>query len=109
MALRINVFRYNGFRIYTAIAFLVRETGSQHLALALVGLMAGCQADEIRLDYAIVKILYRLNYLDFYFVDIIAMLLIVLEVYFSLLFSIFRVCFVVCKVRPHFFHVDSYY
>ena len=50
---------------------------------------------------------YRLNYLDFYFVYSSAMLLIVLEVHFSLLFSNktdFRVCFVACKIRsPLFF------
>ena len=61
-------------------------------------------------EFAIVKILYRLNYLDFYFVDIIAMLL-VLEVHFSLLLSskkYFRVCFVVRKIRSPFFHVNPY-
>ena len=55
----------------------------------------GKLADEIRLDFVILKILYRLNYLDFYFDDISVMLLIVLEVHFSLLFSnkaYFRMC-----------------
>ena len=70
------------------------------------GWQEGRLADEIRLDFKILKILYRLNYLDFYFVYSSAMLLIVLEVHFSLLFSneaYFRVCFVVCKIRlPHF-------
>ena len=51
------------------------------------GRQAGRLADEIRLDFEILKILYRLNYLDFYFVYSSAMLLIVLEVHFSLLFS----------------------
>ena len=70
------------------------------------GRLAGL-ADEIRLDFQILKILYRLNYLDFYFVYSSAMLLIVLEVHFSLLFSNkadFRVCFVARKIRsPLFF------
>ena len=43
-------------------------------------------ADEIWLDFEIVTILYRLNYLDFYFVYSSAMMLIVLEVHFGLLF-----------------------
>ena len=80
--------------------------------LALVGLTAGWQADEIRLDYAIVKILYRLNYLVFYFVDIFAMLVIVLEVHFSLLFLKKHIlgCILWClKFGGHFFHVNPYY
>ena len=67
----------------------------------------GRLVDEIRLDFEILKILYRLNYLDFYFVYSSAMLLIVLEVHLSLLFANkahFRVCFVVRKIRsPLFF------
>ena len=77
------------------------------------GWLAGRLADEIRLDFEILKILYRLNYLDFYFVYSSAMLLIVLEVYFSLLFSNkaeFRVCFVARKNPVAIvFHVDPYY
>ena len=40
------------------------------MLLWLVGLMAGkqAQADEIRVDFEIFKILYRLTYSDFYFV-----------------------------------------
>ena len=71
------------------------------------GRQAGRVADKIWLDFEILKILYRLKYLDFYFVYSSAMLLIVLEVYFSLLFSNkvdFRVCFVAHKIRsPLFF------
>ena len=70
------------------------------------GRQAGRLADEIRLDFEILKILYRLNYLDFYFVYNSAMLLIVLEVHFSLLFSNkadFRVCFVASKIRSPLF------
>ena len=62
---------------------------------------AGRQTDERWLDFKILKILCRLNHLGFYFVYSSAMLLIVLEVHFSQLFSnkaYFRVCFVVCKV-----------
>ena len=72
----------------------------------------GRLADETQLDIEILKIPYRLNYLDFYFVDISSMLLIVLEKHFSLLFSNkahFRVCFVERKFCHHFFHVDPYY
>ena len=47
----------------------------------------GRQADEIQQDFEILKILYRLNYVDFYFVYSSAMPLIVLEVHFSVLFS----------------------
>ena len=83
----------------------------------LVGLTAGRQladrlADKIQLDFKILKIFYRSNYLDSYFVYSSAMLLIVLEVDFSLLFSnkvYFRVCFVVCIICSPFFHVDPYY
>ena len=70
------------------------------------GREAGRLADEIRLDFEILKILYRLSYLDFYFVYSSAMLLIVLEVHFSLLFSNkahFSVCFVVRKIRSSLF------
>ena len=66
------------------------------------GWQAGRLADEIRLDFEILKILYRLNYLDFYFVYSSAMLIIVLEVHFSLLFSNkadFRMCFVARKIQ----------
>ena len=72
--------------------------------------MAGRPADEIRLDYKILEILNRLNYFDFYFVYSSAMLLIVLEVYFSLLFlnnEYVRACFVVCKIRSPFFSCRS--
>ena len=89
----------------------MRKTGP--LDLVLVGLTAGLQADKIRLHYAIVKILYRLNYLDFYFVDIIAKLIAnSVRSTFSLFFSnkaYFRVCFVVHKIQSSFFHVNRYY
>ena len=54
----------------------------------LASWQAGRRSDEIRLDFVILKILYRLkNYLDFYSIYSSAMLLIVLEVHFTLLFS----------------------
>ena len=65
------------------------------------GRLAGSLADKIQLDFKILKILYRLNYLDCDFVYSSPMLLIVLEVHFSLLFSnksYFRVYFVMCKI-----------
>ena len=70
--------------------------------------MAGRQAGRRNMaGFEILKILYRLKYLDFYFVYSSAMLLIVLEVHVSLLFSNkadFRVCFVARKIRsPLFF------
>ena len=105
MALRVNVLRYKGFVFRQQSPILWEKTGP--LLLALVGLTAGRQADKIRLDFEILKILYRLNYLDFYFVYSSAMLLIVLEVHFSLLFSNkadFSVCYVVRKIwSPLFF------
>ena len=73
MALRINVFHYNGFVFRQQLPFFWEKTGPPHLAL--VDFVAGRLADEIELDFEIFKILYRLNYLDFYFVDISTMLL----------------------------------
>ena len=49
------------------------------------GRLAGRLTDEIQVDFKILKILYRLKYLDFYFVDMIVMLSILLEVHFSIL------------------------
>ena len=100
MVLRVNVLWYKGFIFRQQPPILWEITGPLHLAL--VGLTVGRQADEIRLDFEILKILYRLNYFDFYFVYSSAMLLIVLEVHFSLLFSNkahCKVCFVVHKIR----------
>ena len=67
----------------------------------------GRLADEIWLDFKILKILYRL---DFYLVYSSAMLLIVLEVYIQSAFlkqSAFKVCFVVCKLWSPFFSCQS--
>ena len=68
-------------------------------------LAVGRQADKSWMDFKIFTIFYRLNYLDFYFADISTMLLIVLEVHFSLLFSTkvyFRMCFVVLKIQSSY-------
>ena len=108
MALRVIVLRYKGFVFRQQSPILWEKTGPLHLAL--VGLTAGRLADEIRLDFEILKILYRLNYLDFYFVYSSAMLLIVLEVHFSLLFSNkadFRVCLWRVKSGRHCFSCRS--
>ena len=90
-----------GWVVWSGLCGLVCKLGTTVLR------QAGRLADEIRLDFEILKILYRLNYLDFYFLYSSTMLLIVLEVYFSLLFSNkadFRVCFVARKIRsPLFF------
>ena len=97
--------------IKTAIAFLVRTNWTpMPNTSGSYGRQAGRQADKIRLDFEILKILYRLYYLDFDFVYSSAMLLIVLEVHFSLLFSnkaYFRVYFVVCKICSLLFSCRS--
>ena len=89
-----------------AIPYVVRKNwASTPSASRSYGRLAG----EIRLDFEILTILYRLNYLDFYFLYSSAMLLIVLEVYFSLLFSNkadFRVCFVARKIRSLLFFMS---
>ena len=87
---------------------LVRKTGP--IGLALVGLQqAGRQAGwqtKYRWILKSLKTLHRLNHLNFYFININALLLIVLEVYFSLLFSnknmYFRVGFQVRKIQLPF-------
>ena len=109
MALRVNILQNKGFVFRQQSPILWEKTGPLHLALVglTAGRLAGRLADEIRLDFEILKILYRLNYLDFYFVYSSAMLLIVLEVHFSVLFSNkadFGVCFVARKIQsPLFF------
>ena len=44
------------------------------------------QADKIQMDFEIFKILYRLNYFDFYFVYYHCNLIVVLEIAFQLTF-----------------------
>ena len=104
MALRVNVLWYKGSIFRQQSPILWEKTGPLHIAL--VGLTAGWQTKYGWIS-KILKILYRLKYLDFYFIYSSAMLLIVLEVHFSLLFSDkadLRVCFVARKIRlPLFF------
>ena len=103
MVLRINFLWYNGFIFRQQSPFLWEKPG--HICLVLVGLTAGRLADEIWVDFKICRILYRFNYLDFCFIDISAMLLIVLEVNFSQFFSkCILGCVLRCiKVGCHFF------
>ena len=81
MALRMNAFWYNEFVFRQQLPILWEKIGSPCLVLVgdtahrLAGRQAGRLADEIWLDFKILKILYKFNYLDFYFVDIGAMLL----------------------------------
>ena len=110
MVLRVNVLWYKGFVFRQQSPVLWEKTGPLHLAL--VGLMAGRQAGRQagRWNTAGFRSLenpLQVKLFVFYFVYSSAMLLIVLEVHFSLLFSNkahFRVCFVVRKIRsPLFF------
>ena len=96
-------------RILTVTTFLVRKNWTP---MPSTSGSYGKLVDEIKLDFEIFAILYRLNYLDFYFVHISAMLLIVLKMHFNLFFSseeYFRVCCIVCKIWSPFFHVNPYY
>ena len=89
--------------IYTAIAFLVRKNWTTKPSAS--GSYSRL-AYETQLYFKIFAILYRLNCWDFYFVDISALLIIVLEVHFSLFFSnkvYFRVRFVVRKIWSSFY------
>ena len=84
----------------------MRKTGPLHLAL--VGLTAGRQAGRRNTaGFRNLENPLQVKLFGFYFVYSSAMLLIVLEVHFSLLFSNkadFRVCFVARKIRsPLFF------
>ena len=104
-ALSINVLWYKGFLFRQQSSIFWGKT-RPYIQRYWVLQQAGRLVDKIWLDFEILKILYRSNYLDVYFVYSSAMLLIVLEVHFSLLFSnktYFRVCFMVCKIRSPFF------
>ena len=82
MALKINILWYNIFVFRQWSPFLREKYGP--ILPVLVGLMAGWQT--IWVDFKILKILYWLNYLGFYFVNINAILL-VSELHFNQLFS----------------------
>ena len=112
MVLRINVFGTMDSYLDTNRLSCEKNWTPMPSTSGSFGRQAGWLADKIRLDFKILKILYRLNYLEFHFVYSSLMLLIDLEVQFSLLFSnkaYFRVCFVVCKIWSPFFHVHPYY
>ena len=66
MALKINVLRYNRVMFRQQSPSLWEKTGP--ICLVLVGLMAGWQANKIGMNCKIFKILYKLNYLDSYFI-----------------------------------------
>ena len=71
-----------------------------------VGKQAGRQVDETRMDLEIFKILYRLNYSAFYFVQYYCIVTTVLELHFSRLLSskaYFKVCFEMGKFWLPFF------
>ena len=110
MVLRINVLWYSGVILDSNRLFVTKNWTSMPSASRSYGRQVGWQAsrltDKIRLDCEILKIFYRLNYLDFYFVYSSEMLLIVLEVHFSRLLAskaYFKVCFEVRKFRLSFF------
>ena len=72
----------------------------------LVGLTAGKLADEIWVDFEILKLLYRLIYSEFYFVLYHCYFTAVLELHsvgFSQVKIYFKVCFEVRKFGSHFF------
>ena len=92
--------------IQTTITFLVRKNWTPTPgAIGSYGRLAGKETK----DFKIFKILYRLNLLDFYFVDISATLLIVLEMHFSQLFSNIGRALWCIKLSCYFFSVNSYY
>ena len=65
MAQWVNLNRNNRSVIAHRYSALREKAGP--VLLLLVGLMAGWLADEIRVDFEIFKILYKSNYLYFYF------------------------------------------
>ena len=72
----------------------------------------GRPADEIQMGFKIFKILYKLNYLGYYFVYYHSNVTTVLELHFSWLLSskaYFKVCFEVQKIQLPFLYVNPYY
>ena len=103
MALKINVFGTTDLCLDSKLNRLSCEK-----TLDPCSYMAGWQTKYGWIS--VCKILYRLNYLDFCFIDISAMLLIVLKVHFSRLFSnkvYFRACFEMRKIQLPFFSCQS--
>ena len=81
----------------------------QLLVALTVGRQASKQADDIQVDFETFKILYRLHYAAFYFVQYYSNVTTVLELHFSRLLSskaYFKVCFEVGKIQLPFFHVN---
>ena len=83
------------------------------MLLPLVGLTAGWLADEMRVDFKIFKILYKLNYSDFYLVQYCYNVIMALSMHFNWFFSTkayFKVCI---KAQNNsvtiFFHINPYY
>ena len=72
------------------------------LAGRLAGWPAGWLVDEMRVDFEIFKILYRLNYLDFYFVQYCYNVIIVLSMHFNWFFST-KAYFKVC-IKAQYYH-----
>ena len=68
----------------------------------------GRLADKIRVDSEVFKIFYTLKYLDFYFVNITAILFIVLEVHFGQIKHILGHVLWCVKLGCNFFHVVAY-
>ena len=93
MAQWINLNQNNRFVLANVSIFCIVRKNWPYLLL-LVGLrQAGRKADEIRMGLESFKILYMLNYLSFYFVNITAVLLYtLLELHFSRLLSS-KACF----------------
>ena len=79
----------------------------------LAGWLAGWLADEMRVDFKIFKILYRLNYSDFYYVLYCYNVIIVLSMHFNWFFSTKAYSKVCIKAQNNsvaiFFHINPYY
>ena len=84
MVLSINVIQYKGFVFRQQMPILWEKLCLYTSASGSYNWQADRLADDRRLDFKILEILHRLNYLDFHFVYSSAMLLIVLYVHFSL-------------------------
>ena len=74
----------------------------------------GRPANEIRVDFEILKLLYRLNYAEFYFVLISLLFYCSIRTAFSRLsfvkLKFILRCVLKCeKFGSHFFHVNPYY
>ena len=75
----------------------------------MAGREGGRLADEIRVDFEILKLLYRLNYSDFVLFNITVILLNCIQSAFVKLKFILRCIWKCEKFGSHFFHVIPYY